>query len=668
MSEQSTYPPPYIGLDELRNLLRPGRKMFLPDHVAQAIAEREQKLRPAEAAEIAEILTRLVDELRARLHDEGFEPPDDDESVEGRMPKRERDRAINLARLLALDTVALAMTNRLEEAERSGREAIGWARMAASDTAETRARIALAGCYTVAGRREEEERTLERAVAVARRSGDDSLLADALNELATDMVSRENLNRAEEVLEEAFALVESKLPEDRRTMLIPRLMLSKGRVAGMRKEQERAIATLREALHASDAERDPFIHTSILSQLGSAYSGLGDDHKALECLTAMTRIAEANGDAIPCSWGYFRIGEVHSNLEENRLAEKAFQLALLHSPEHYPLPRNYVLFKQSEICYREERTEEGIELCRRILDENAESWSPSFAVAVYTHLGLLEEQRGRPAEAETALRRAVDLSLRNTANDRSMNAKERLARILLKVDKEEEGEKLLRKVIEEKPRTLADERIIARAFRCLSEIVEERDCNEALRFSREQSEREREIARRQTEEALHKARILAEVELLEREAQFERERRRQAEQELAQAVLSLKGKSDVLEKVERQLHHVLSGIVAEKAREITASLKQMLQELDTKADASAHPLNYLQGIDQEFFVRLRARWPGMTRKQERLCGLIRAGLTAQEIASILNVSYEGVRAMRKRLRKQLRLESEASLEGVIAEV
>lgn len=669
MDQPTIVSSPYITLEELRTLVRPGRKMFLPDHVAQAIKDRELKIKATQAAEIAAVLERLIAELQLKLHNEGFEVRIGEENREERMPKRDRDRAEHLALLLALQTVALTDIDKLYEAEAHGREGIDWARMAGSNAVETRAWIALSYCYNTGRQPAKSEDALTCALEAARRQGDAHLIIYTLDELIGTLVSLDQRMRAEKLLAEAFEIAQEKLTEEQGRIFLPRLLLSKGRIAATKKEQGKAINAFREALHLSDMERDPLIHTSILSQLGTAYGGLGEHQKALECFSEMTRLAQMSGDAIPCAWGYFRIGELHTVMGEHGQAEKAFELSLQYSPEHYHLPRYYVYFKQSEICLNEQKIEHGIDLCNRILEADPETWSPSFAVAVYIHLGLLEERCSRFPEAENAFRHALDLCTRTEAIDRSANAKILLAKLLIKEGKEKEAETLAREVSVMELRTLSDEQLVADAYSLLSQMAEgEGEFHEALRYSRIENERKQGIARRQTEEALHKARIIAEVELLEREAQIERERRKRAEQELTQAILSLKLKNSMLEKVESQLHHILSGIVAEKAREITTSLKQMLEEIDAGASETTHPLNYIHGIDQEFFLRLRARWPGLTRKQERLCALIRTGLTTQEIASILNVSYEGVRALRKRLRKQLGIESEASLEGVIAEV
>ena len=67
-------------------------------------------------------------------------------------------------------------------------------------------------------------------------------------------------------------------------------------------------------------------------------------------------------------------------------------------------------------------------------------------------------------------------------------------------------------------------------------------------------------------------------------------------------------------------------------------------------------------------VSLRASYPDLTPKQERLCGLIRAGLSSREISTLMDLEAEGLKAQRKRLRKRLNLQPDERLEMVLAGV
>ncbi|MCB0782366.1 MAG: tetratricopeptide repeat protein, partial [Flavobacteriales bacterium] len=58
-------------------------------------------------------------------------------------------------------------------------------------------------------------------------------------------------------------------------------------------------------------------------------------------------------------------------------------------------------------------------------------------------------------------------------------------------------------------------------------------------------------------------------------------------------------------------------------------------------------------MDREFFDRLTARHPALNKNDLRLCALLTMKLGTKEVAAILNVSDEGVKKARYRLRKKL---------------
>lgn len=64
----------------------------------------------------------------------------------------------------------------------------------------------------------------------------------------------------------------------------------------------------------------------------------------------------------------------------------------------------------------------------------------------------------------------------------------------------------------------------------------------------------------------------------------------------------------------------------------------------------------------EYIYNLRSEHPDITRGEEFLAILILMKLTSMEIAAALGISEQGVKKMRYRLRKRLKLDSKESLE------
>jgi DNA-binding CsgD family transcriptional regulator len=200
-------------------------------------------------------------------------------------------------------------------------------------------------------------------------------------------------------------------------------------------------------------------------------------------------------------------------------------------------------------------------------------------------------------------------------------------------------------------------------------IAEERgDLRGALDLARKAFALERAALERGTARSMRNARAVAETDLLEREADLERERRRRVERELAEAVVRLGDHGRVAETVERKLRDALSGADAGHGHSIARAMREMLAELRAEPARPDLRPRYLGGVDEGFYNRLRDLYPGLTPKQERLCGLLRAGLSSKDIATILHLGAEGLKAQRKRLRRKLNLAADERLETVLAEI
>jgi len=83
--------------------------------------------------------------------------------------------------------------------------------------------------------------------------------------------------------------------------------------------------------------------------------------------------------------------------------------------------------------------------------------------------------------------------------------------------------------------------------------------------------------------------------------------------------------------------------------------------LETQTRDWKHALDNLKLSQQEFFKRLKEKYPELTPYDLRLCSYLRMNFMTKEIAQLLNISTRGVEISRYRLRKKLRLKKEQSL-------
>ena len=77
---------------------------------------------------------------------------------------------------------------------------------------------------------------------------------------------------------------------------------------------------------------------------------------------------------------------------------------------------------------------------------------------------------------------------------------------------------------------------------------------------------------------------------------------------------------------------------------------------------------YVQENNELFYSSLKEKYPKLSAKEIRLCGLIRLDLSSKEIASILNISSKSVEMNRYRLRKKMQLSGSVNLSVFIREI
>lgn len=126
--------------------------------------------------------------------------------------------------------------------------------------------------------------------------------------------------------------------------------------------------------------------------------------------------------------------------------------------------------------------------------------------------------------------------------------------------------------------------------------------------------------------------------------------------ELEGFALSIVQKNEMLEELKVELKEIASHDSAdsEKIKELSQQINNQLyidrdrKEFEIQLDKAYH----------SFFAKLDSRFPNLTKNERRLCSLIVMELSTKDIASILNISIDGVKKGRYRLRKKLELDSE----------
>ena len=74
---------------------------------------------------------------------------------------------------------------------------------------------------------------------------------------------------------------------------------------------------------------------------------------------------------------------------------------------------------------------------------------------------------------------------------------------------------------------------------------------------------------------------------------------------------------------------------------------------------------YFEEVHKDFNSNVKSKYPSVTSNELRLLALLKMNLSSKEIASILNISGEGIKKARYRLRKKLDLTTEDSLQDLV---
>lgn len=137
--------------------------------------------------------------------------------------------------------------------------------------------------------------------------------------------------------------------------------------------------------------------------------------------------------------------------------------------------------------------------------------------------------------------------------------------------------------------------------------------------------------------------------------------------ELASTTMHLVQKSEMLQNIKKELDDLGkegNDTMKRKVRQI-----QRLIVDDVRLDKNWERFeNHFDQVHENFFKNLRAKHPGLTPKDQKLCAYLRMNLATKEIAPLLNISVRGVEISRYRLRKKLDLDSEVNLVSFIMEI
>ncbi|HVZ38441.1 MAG TPA: hypothetical protein VHI13_04135 [Candidatus Kapabacteria bacterium] len=644
-------------------MIRDAHGASAPDHVARCL--RHLYLEPIEedAAEIAGLIGGLVATARERILRADIEPLHNEKAVRPRLPKRERECISNLAMLLAMHSMALTVAERPEEALAAGHEGVAWSRTANDLEQQAILWQTIVAALDRTGRFEESDAAVRMHIQIAHASKSPGQIVLALSHQVGDMLRSWQADEAERINDQVLAIIQNDLPEEARHPHYAAALAHRARIAVMRDHLSEALQGLREALRWADGDRFAVTRCIILNHLGVLYMDLAQYRQCIECQHEMVQLAEALRSSMIKGWGCLRLAQANIWLKEYDRAIELLDQAHECSPNGPPDLLISVAQKRAEVQLVRNNPEEAERICLEIVRDVKDTPLKVRAISAVLMLGRIDEECNRLERASERYREAIALAMREMPQ-RVTAAQLALAGVLYKLEQYDEMAALLNDVTSTVGLHPSFE---AKALRLRAALAESRgDLRAVIDFERKAVAIEQQLLERQADQSLRNARVIAQTDLLEREAELERERRRRVERELADVVVALSDRKRRAVAVEKHLRSVLSQSTSQPERVVTKALHDAIGSLRSDREPHETLHHHLSVVDEEFYVRLRQRFPGLTRKQERLCGLIRSGLSSREVGLVLGLEPEGLKALRKRLRKRLGMEQEERLEAMLA--
>ena len=132
--------------------------------------------------------------------------------------------------------------------------------------------------------------------------------------------------------------------------------------------------------------------------------------------------------------------------------------------------------------------------------------------------------------------------------------------------------------------------------------------------------------------------------------------------ELTTHALHLAKKNEVLEGLKQKAQEL------KKTEASTKGYQQLIRTInfDLQDDNNWENFSrYFEEVHKDFNRNVKSKYPEVTSNELRLLALLKMNLSSKEIASILNISSEGIKKARYRLRKKLDITTEDSLQDLV---
>jgi DNA-binding CsgD family transcriptional regulator len=125
--------------------------------------------------------------------------------------------------------------------------------------------------------------------------------------------------------------------------------------------------------------------------------------------------------------------------------------------------------------------------------------------------------------------------------------------------------------------------------------------------------------------------------------------------------LQLARKNEFLQSLNTQVDQMRSaadGTVVNAARKIS---RQIMMDIESEEDWELFLASFRE-VHRDFLDQLLHSFPDLTKSELRLACLMKMNLSAKELAALLNITPDGIKKARYRLRKKMQVASDIDIQ------
>ncbi len=132
--------------------------------------------------------------------------------------------------------------------------------------------------------------------------------------------------------------------------------------------------------------------------------------------------------------------------------------------------------------------------------------------------------------------------------------------------------------------------------------------------------------------------------------------------------MQLVKKNEFMQRLQKEIVKLRKKV---KNDTVINEIQRIILEISQNIDTENNLLEFNMQVNkanQEFYTTLEQNFPNLTKTEKQILGFLKINMSSKEIASILNITLQGVNTKRYRLRKKLELDNSKSFEDFFAEL